>query len=73
MRVPDRGIRRARYSVLTGVKHPAILFEGGFMSHPTERRLIHTHAYQKTLAKSMAEAIAFYRKATLKRSKRTAR
>jgi len=72
MRVPDRGIRRARYSVLTGVKHPAILFEGGFMSHPTERRLIHSSGYQRTLATSMAKAIAFYRKATLAKQKRTA-
>ncbi len=69
MAVPDRGIRRARYSVLTSVNHPAILFEGGFLSHPTERRLIHSRAYQQTLAKSMAEAIAFYRKATLNRPK----
>lgn len=65
MKVPDRGIRRARYNVLTGVKHPAILFEGGFLSHPTEKRLIHSHAYRRTLADSMARAISFYRKATL--------
>lgn len=63
--VPDRGIRRARYSVLTGVKHPAILFEGGFLSHPREKYLIHTPTYQKTLAKAISEAISFYRQATL--------
>lgn len=63
--VPDRGIRRARYSVLTGVKHPAVLFEGGFLSHPREKYLIHNPTYQKTLAKAIAGAIAFYRKATL--------
>ena len=67
LEVPDRGIRRARYSVLTGVKHPAILFEGGFMSHPKEKYLIHNPKYQRTLAKAMSEAIVFYRKATLQR------
>ncbi len=72
MKVPDRGIRRARYSVLTGVKHPSILFEGGFLSHPSERRLIHSPNYQRTLAKSIAEAIAFYRKATLNKPRRKA-
>jgi len=70
MAVPDRGVRRARYSVLTGLKHPGILFEGGFMSHPREKRLIHSRGYQQTLAKSMAEAITFYRKATLARPKK---
>jgi N-acetylmuramoyl-L-alanine amidase len=67
LHVPDRGIRRARYSVLTGVKHPAILFEGGFMSHPKEKYLIHNPKYQRTLARAMSEAIVFYRKATLQR------
>ena len=67
LEVPDRGIRRARYSVLTGVKHPAILFEGGFMSHPKEKYLINNPTYQRTLAKSMCEAIVFYRKATMQK------
>lgn len=74
MRVPDRGIRRARYTVLTGLKHPGILFEGGFLSHPTERRLIHSKAYQTTLADAMASAIKIYHKATgATKSGRTAR
>ena len=67
LEVPDRGIRRARYSVLTGVKHPAILFEGGFMSHQKEKFLINNPTYQRTLAKSMCEAIVFYRKATMQK------
>lgn len=70
MDVPDRGIRRARFSVLTGVKHPAILFEGGFMSHPTESRLIHSRKYQETLAKAMCDSIIFYRQATIEDKKK---
>lgn len=61
---PDRGIRRARFSVLTGVKHPAILLEGGFMSNSVEARLIADPRYQDTLARAIAEAIAKYRKVT---------
>ncbi|MGJ8697927.1 MAG: N-acetylmuramoyl-L-alanine amidase family protein [Verrucomicrobiaceae bacterium] len=65
MDVFDRGIRRARFSVLTGVKHPAVLLEGGFLSHPTESRLIHSQAYQSNLAEAICNSIVFYRKATI--------
>ena len=57
----DRGIKRARYSVLTGVRHPAILFEGGFMSHPYEARLVDNDAYQNALARGIADAVLKYR------------
>lgn len=57
----DRGIKRARFSVLSGVRHPAILFEGGFMSHPFEARLIESEAYQNALANGMVDAIVRYR------------
>lgn len=67
MPVPDRGIRRARFSVLTDIKHPAILFEGGFLSNPTESRLIHKKEYQLTLANSIGDAIYFYREATIRK------
>lgn len=65
MPVPDRGIRRARFSVLTDIKHPAILIEGGFLSHSTESRLIHKKEYQATLANAIGDAIYVYRGATL--------
>lgn len=57
----DRGIKRARFSVLSGVRHPAILLEGGFMTHPYEARLIDNEAYQNTLAVGIVEAITKYR------------
>ena len=63
--VHDRGIRRARFSVLTGVQHPAILIEGGFLSHPKEKYLINTSTYQRTLAKAVGDGIFLYRQATL--------
>jgi N-acetylmuramoyl-L-alanine amidase len=57
----DRGIKRARFSVLSGVRHPAVLFEGGFMSHPYEARLIANESYQAALAHGMVDAIGRYR------------
>lgn len=61
--IPDRGIKRARYSVLTGIKHPAILIEGGFMSHPVEARVIHSSSYQHNISLAIAEGIMRYRAA----------
>jgi N-acetylmuramoyl-L-alanine amidase len=63
----DRGIKRARFSVLSGVRHPAILLEGGFMSHPYEARLIHNDVYQNAIAKSIVDAIVKYRYAVAAR------
>jgi N-acetylmuramoyl-L-alanine amidase len=57
----DRGIKRARFSVLSGVRHPAILLEGGFMSHPYEARLIENELYQNAIAGEIVNAIAKYR------------
>lgn len=57
----DRGIKRARFSVLSGVRHPAILMEGGFISHSYDARLIHSDPYQNALAKSIVQAVSLYR------------
>lgn len=59
----DRGIKRARYSVLTGVKHPAVLVEGGFMSHPYEARLIENPKYLSAVARGISDAVTLYQKA----------
>jgi N-acetylmuramoyl-L-alanine amidase len=59
----DRGIKRARYSVLTGVRHPAILVEGGFMSHPYEARLIANPKYVTAVARGISDAVTLYQKA----------
>jgi N-acetylmuramoyl-L-alanine amidase len=59
----DRGIKRARFTVLSGVRHPAILIEGGFMSHPQEARLIANDSYRTAVANSSVDAVARYRSA----------
>lgn len=63
----DRGIKRARWSVLTGVHHPAILVECGFVSHPYEARLIENEAYQNALATGLTDAVVKYRYAVSQR------
>lgn len=63
----DRGIKRARFSVLSGVRHPAILLEGGFMTNSYEARLIHNEAYQSAVANSITDAIIKYRYAVAAR------
>ena len=68
----DRGIKRARYSVLTGVKHPAILVEGGFMSHPYEARLIENPKYLSAVARGISDAVTLYQKAVSFRKPGTA-
>ncbi len=57
----DRGIKRARFSVLSGVRHPAILLEGGFLSHPYEARLIEKEAYQMAIVNAVVKAVGKYR------------
>ncbi|MBT8043897.1 MAG: N-acetylmuramoyl-L-alanine amidase [Verrucomicrobiae bacterium] len=61
-RIDDRGIKRARFNVLTGIKIPAILVEGGFLSNRKEAAKVHTSAYQQTLAASIVMAVDVYRK-----------
>ncbi len=65
----DRGIKRARFSVLSGVRHPAILLEGGFMSHSYEARLIENSDYQKALTTGVSDAIVRYRLAVNNKTK----
>lgn len=56
----DRGIQRARFSVLCTIRRPAILFEGGFVSNPTECSKMATDSYQTLLADSICKGIVAY-------------
>ena len=64
----DRGIRRARWTVLTGLERAGILFEGGFVTNPSECAKISTPDYREQLAGSILGGILNYRKALLKRN-----
>jgi N-acetylmuramoyl-L-alanine amidase len=58
----DRGLRRARFAVLSGAEMPAVLIEGGFMSHPTESRRIYDPVFRQKMAKTIVDGIAAYAK-----------
>jgi len=62
-KVVDRGIKRARWTVLTGCQRPGILFEGGFVTSPTDCRYIASDNYRKALADVIGDAVVNYRKA----------
>lgn len=57
----DRGIQRARFSVLCTIKHPAILFEAGFVTNARENRLLTDPNYQDRLALALHNGIVRYR------------
>jgi N-acetylmuramoyl-L-alanine amidase len=55
----DRGLRRARFmGVLRGQNRPAVLVEGGYLTHPAEARLIGNPDYRQKLAEAVAAALA---------------
>ncbi len=56
----DRGIQRARFSVLCTIKRPAILFEGGFVTNPNEGTKISSDRYQDMLAQCICDGIVRY-------------
>ncbi len=70
VRTIDRGIKRARWTVLTGLKIPGVLFEGGFLSNANEARKIATSSHRKRIAHCIADGIDNYKKALVKKSRR---
>jgi N-acetylmuramoyl-L-alanine amidase len=60
----DRGVHRARFEVLREATMPAVLIEGGFMSHPVEGKKIFTPAYRKQMARAILDGITAYKKTT---------
>lgn len=63
MGVEDRGIKRARFNVLTGITKPAILFEGGFVTHSGDAQRINTAEYREQLANTVADAVVGFQRA----------
>lgn len=62
LKTDDRGVRRARFAVLRSANMPAALIEGGFMSSPTEARLIFSSDYRTRMASAIVEAVRAYKK-----------
>jgi N-acetylmuramoyl-L-alanine amidase len=62
--VTDRGVRRARFGVLRAAQMPAILVEGGYMSHPVEGRRILNADWRQQMAAAIVRGIMNYQKLT---------
>jgi N-acetylmuramoyl-L-alanine amidase len=64
----DRSVRRARFEVLRTAAMPAILIEGGYMSHPAEGRRIFDAGWRKQMAAAVVRGILNYQKLTAPQS-----
>jgi N-acetylmuramoyl-L-alanine amidase len=58
----DRGVKRARFWVLRDATMPAILIEGGFLSHPEEGRKILDAGYRREMARAVVNGLLEYKK-----------
>ena len=58
----DRGIKRGRFAVLRYTKVPAVLIEGGFMTHRGENKLIADRKWRGKLAQAIGVGIESYKK-----------
>ena len=58
----DHGVRRARFAVLCGAEMPAVLIEGGYMSHPEESRQIYDPAYRRRMAEAIVLGVQAYQR-----------
>ena len=67
IKLVDRGIKRARFNVLRGINKPAILFEGGFVTNPTEAKLINDPEHRQRIAVGIADAVVRFKTAVGKK------
>jgi N-acetylmuramoyl-L-alanine amidase len=59
--INDRGVRRARFTVLCLAQMPAILIEGGYMSNPAESKRIYDPAYRRQMAHAIVNGVLAYK------------
>ena len=65
----DRGIKRARFAVLRHTKVPAVLVEGGFVSHREESKAIGNREWRGKLAQAICTGVEQYRALAHNRTK----
>lgn len=65
-RIADRGIKRARFNVLSDCKHPAVIIEAGFLTHKDEAEKIKSAAYQKRLSNAIVRGVDVYQRSLKK-------
>lgn len=60
IRANNRGVKYARYYVLRHTKHPAILVEGGFLSHSGECSKCMKGAYRDQIARGIVDGVVSF-------------
>lgn len=58
-----REIKKTNLYMYKNITIPGVLIETGYLSNPTERRLLQSESYQKELAKSITNGVKNYLKA----------
>jgi N-acetylmuramoyl-L-alanine amidase len=58
----DRGVRRARFAVLCDAQMPAVLIEGGYMTHPEESKRIYDPEYRRRMAAAIVSGVLAYKR-----------
>ncbi len=56
----SRGVKKGNQYVVRESSIPAVLFEGGFISNPTERIHLKSLEYQEKIARGIADGIDYY-------------
>lgn len=62
LRAKDRGVRRARFAVLRDAAMPAILIEGGYMTHPAESKRIYSATGRRQMSLAIVKGILAYQR-----------
>lgn len=55
-----REIKKTNLYMYKNITIPGVLIETGYLSNPTERRLLQSESYQKELAKSITNGVKNY-------------
>lgn len=63
-----REIKKTNLYMYKNITTPGVLIETGYLSNPTERRLLQSSSYQKELAKSITKGVKNYLKTLSKES-----
>ena len=62
LKMADRGVKRARFAVLRLTRVPAVLVEGGFLSHPEDAKRVASKERRNAYASALAEGIREFQK-----------
>lgn len=54
---PNRGVKQGPFAVITNALMPGVLVEMGFITNPSEARLLNRRSFQEDAARSLARAI----------------